>query len=168
MARILIDDTLRRMEAAYRLDPFHAIRKNIESVRPDEWGVRPTTWSKDEFGDRPELSVCDLALHVGGAKYMYADRAFGEAKLEWHDIALPQALDMATVLAWMDEGYRLLKDGIAALEDDAQLAEQRQAPWRTPMTRAQLVALTINHDLYHSGEINRQRALMRGAEGWER
>jgi len=26
----------------------------------------------------------------------------------------------------------------------------------------------INHDLYHSGETNRQRALIRGADGWER
>jgi uncharacterized damage-inducible protein DinB len=168
MKRAAIDVWTARLEAAYRADPFHALRKNIESVRPDEWEVRPASWSVEEFGTQPELSVCDLVFHVGGAKYMYADRAFGEMKLEWTDIALPASRDMQEVLAWLDGGHRLLVEGMAALTDDAQLTEARLAPWRLPLTREQLLGIIINHDLYHSGEINRQRALLRGAEGWAR
>jgi uncharacterized damage-inducible protein DinB len=168
MTRIAIDLWTARLEAAYRLDPFHALRKNIESVRADEWDVRPAQWSVEEFGTQPELSICDLAFHVGGAKYMYADRAFGEMRLEWTDIALPASREMQYVLAWLDEGHRLLVEGMAALSDDAQLGDQRFAPWRLALTREQLLGIVINHDLYHSGEINRQRALLRGADGWER
>ena len=167
MTRIAIDLLARRLDAAYRSDPFHAFRKNVESVRPDEWDVRPARWTVEEFGTQPELSICDLVRHVGGAKYMYADRAFGEARLEWDHIALPSQ-DMEAMLAWLDEGHRQLADGLSALTDDAELAAERPAPWRLPMRREQLIGIVINHDLYHAGEINRQRALLRGAEGWDR
>jgi hypothetical protein len=167
MARTLIDATLRRMEAVYRADPFHALRKNLESVRPEEWDVQPAGWTVAEFGDQPELSICDLAMHVAGAKVMYANRAFGDASLEWHAISVP-AREMAAVLEWLDDGQRALTDGLAALGDDTELQEQRPAPWGVPMTRERLLGIVINHDLYHSGEINRQRALIRGTEGWDR
>ena len=167
MSRIAIDMLVGQMNAAYRDDPFHALRKNLGSVRPDEWDVRPAGWSVEEFGANPELSICHLALHVAGAKFMYADRAFGAASLEWADIKLP-ALDMEAVLAWLDEGHRTFAEGLAALQDDAELSVERPAPWRAPLRRQQLIGIVINHDLYHSGEINRQRALIRGTEGWER
>jgi hypothetical protein len=165
--RTAIDTLLRLLNAAYRDDPFHALRKNILSVRPEEWDVRPAEWSAEEFGDWPELSICDLALHAG-AKYMYADRAFGDATLEWEDIKPPPSRAMDDVVAWLDAAHQLMVDGLTALEDDARLDDERQAPWRTPMRRAQLIAIITNHDLYHSGEINRQRALLRGADGWQR
>ncbi|MDP9237276.1 MAG: DinB family protein [Chloroflexota bacterium] len=168
MARIAIETVLRQMNAAYRDDPFHALRKNVESVRPGEWDVRPSGWTVEEFGTQPELSICDLVLHVAGAKFMYADRAFGDASLEWADIALPPARDMPAVLAWLDEGHQRLEAGLTALTDDEELAAERLAPWRAPMRRAQLISIIINHDLYHSGEINRQRALIRGTQGWDR
>ena len=46
----------------------------------------------------------------------------------------------------------------------------RETPWRTParMRRDHLLTIVMNHDVYHSGEINRQRALIRGAQGWDR
>jgi hypothetical protein len=168
MGRIVIEVFEWRLEAAYRGDPFHAVRRNLASVLPAEWDLRPATWSKEIFGEDPELSICDLAFHIGGPKYMYADRAFGNGSLEWGDIKPPASREMAIVLEWMDAGHQLLADGLKRLTDDDELSAQRQAPWRTPMSRMQLVALVINHDVYHSGEINRQRSLIRGAEGWER
>jgi len=168
MGRAAIEVWESRLRAAFRDDPFHALRRNVESVREEEWAVLPAKWSVEEFGTQPELSICDLVMHVAGAKHMYADRAFGDATFEWGSIVLPASFEMAPVLAWLDEGQRLLVEGLAALSDDAQLSEQRQAPWRTPMRRDQLLGIVINHDLYHAGEINRQRALLRGAEGWDR
>ena len=160
---------LRQMNAAYRDDPFHAFRNNVASVRPEEWDVRPSGWTVEEFGAQPELSIRDLVLHVAAPKYMYADRAFGDATLEWGDIKLP-SLDTESILRWLDDGHRKLVDGLAALEDDAELAVERQTPWRAPTTmrRDQLLTIVINHDVYHSGEINRQRALIRGTQGWDR
>jgi hypothetical protein len=167
MGRAEIEVMRRMLEQAYRTDPWSALRKNLSSVRPEEWDVRPAEWSTDEFGTDPALSICDIALHTG-AKYMYADRAFGEANLEWETIVGPPSRSMDDVLAWLDEAQRLMMDGLASLDDDARLDEERQAPWRTPMKRRSLIAIITNHDLYHSGEINRQRALLRGAAGWAR
>ena len=167
MARTEIEVMRRMLDQAYRTDPWSALRKNISSVRPEEWDIRPAKWSVDEFGTDPELSICDIALHTG-AKYMYADRAFGDASLEWGTIKPPPSRSMEDVLAWLDEAHRLMMDGLASLEDDARLEDQRQAPWRTAMRRGALIALITNHDLYHAGEINRQRAILRGAEGWDR
>jgi hypothetical protein len=163
MSRVGIEFWLRRLEAAYRTDPFHAFRKNLESVRPEEWDVKPAEWSVEEFGNQPELSICDLALHAGGAHFMYANKTFGDGSMEWGDIHAPER-DMASVFAWLDEGHQLLADGLAALTEDAQLAEERH--FYRPVPRELLLGIVINHDLYHSGEINRQRALLRGATGW--
>ena len=168
MPRVLIDHYRAGFAAAYGTDPFHAFRKNLAAASPAEWDVQPSHWSRDEFGDQPELSICDIALHVGGGFVMYTDRAFGEARLEWGDIAMPPSRDMTSVLAWLDEVHAGFAAGIAALTDDAELAEMRDAPWRTPLTRAQLIGLMVNHQLYHSGEVNRQRALLRGSTGWDR
>ena len=165
MARTEIDALRRMLDEAYRTDPFCALRKNLSSVRPEEWDVRPAEYRVDEFGTQPELSICDIALHTG-AKYMYADRAFGDATLEWHTIKPPASRSIEDVLTWLDEAHHLMMDGLASLDDDARLADQRQAPWRTPMKRRSLIALITNHDLYHAGEVNRQRALIRGATGW--
>jgi hypothetical protein len=167
MGRTAIEVVKRMADQAYRSDPFGALRRNLESVTLDEWDIRPSTWSVDEFGTQPELSICDIALHTG-AKYMYIDRAFGDASLEWETITPPASRSKEDVLAWLDEAHRLMMEGLDSLEDDAQLEDERQAPWRTPMLRRALIAMITNHDLYHAGEINRQRALLRGASGWDR
>lgn len=168
MARIALDVFARRMEAAYRGDPFHALRRNLESVTPEEWSVRPASPSVEVFGTQPELSIADIVLHVGGGKVMYAARLTGDEGLDWPDIRLPESREMAPMLAWLDEGHRALKAALAGLEDDTELGVERLAPWRRPLRTEHLLSTVINHDLYHAGEVNRQRALIRGAEGWER
>jgi hypothetical protein len=168
ISRIAIETTLRQMDAAYRGDPFSALRRNVESVTPEEWRITPETWSAEEFGTQPELSICDIVVHVGAAKYMYANRAFGDETMQWGDVLLPPSFEMPAVLDWLEGGYRQLRDGLAALRGDEELQAKRFAPWGLQLKRAQLVSIMISHDLYHAGEINRQRALVRGARGWKR
>jgi ribosomal protein S18 acetylase RimI-like enzyme len=168
MTRLTIEVIARRLEAAYRGDPFHALRTNLESVTAEEWEVRPAGWSPEVFGTDPELSIGDLVLHTGGAKYMYAARLSGNTSLDWADIAGPPSRDKMAMMAWLDEGHRALEEALQALADDSELAVERLAPWRRPMRTEHLIGIVINHDLYHAGEINRQRALLRGAEGWDR
>lgn len=167
MPRTRIDTLLHMMDVAYRADPFSALRRNIESVTPDEWNIVPAEWSAAEFGEHdPELSICQLVLHVAGAKHMYANRAFGDGTYAWGSIPLPSAFAMPDVLVWLEDGHQRLSSGLASLEDDADLAAERTAPWGVPMRRELFVTIMISHDLYHAGEINRQRALIRGAKGW--
>src|SRR4051812_38879201 len=94
LSRTAIETLLRMMDVAYRGDPFSALRRNLKGITPEEWDIKPASWSTDEFGDMPELSICDLVLHVGGAKYMYADRAFADASLEWASVPRPSASDI--------------------------------------------------------------------------
>jgi hypothetical protein len=110
--------TARQLEAAYRADPFHALRQNLESVQSDEWSVRPAEWRADVFGQNPVLSICDQVAHVAGARFMYADRAFGEARLEWGAIE-PPSRDRESMLAWLDEWHAVFAAGLVALADDA-------------------------------------------------
>jgi uncharacterized damage-inducible protein DinB len=168
MTRIAIAVWEQRLEAAYRADPFHAFRKNIESVLPEEWDLDPSKASVQKDGGLgpDELSICDQALHAGGAKFMYANRIFGKADIDWPDIQPPASRDMPAVLAWLDEGHRALAEGLASLQDDTVLLGERPAPWRLPVRIEALLGIVINHDLYHSGEINRQRALIRYS-GWQ-
>jgi hypothetical protein len=113
MSRVLINHFSAAFEAAYRTDPFHAFRKNLDSATPEEWDVRPSDWSRDEFGDHPELTICDLAFHVGGGLVMYANRAFGDATMGWGDIATAQSREKAMVLAWLDEVQAAFAAGLA-------------------------------------------------------
>jgi uncharacterized damage-inducible protein DinB len=168
MSRIALEVFARRLEAAYRGDPFHALRQNLESVRPEEWDVRPANHSEEVFGTQPELSISDIVLHVGGGKYMYTARVSGDEALDWADIRLAPSRERAAMLDWLDEGHRTLEAALAALDDDAELEVERLAPWRRPLRTEHLLSIVISHDLYHSGEINRQRALIRGADGWGR
>jgi hypothetical protein len=167
MPRTAIELLHRSFRAAYRGDPFHAFRQNLESVSAAEWDVRPQTWSAEVFGTLPELSIRDLAWHVGGAAIMYTNRAFGTGRLEWADIPVPTGQDIATTLGWLDDAHAGFAAGIEALGDDADLAVLCDMPGRAGIRRDQMIGLQINHFVYHAGEVNRQRALIRGATGWD-
>lgn len=75
---------------------------------------------------------------------------------------------MPSILDWLHENHRALVDGLAGLPDDAELGVERQFPYRGALPIGRLLSVVISHDLYHSGEVNRQRALIRGSDGWER
>lgn len=167
MARAAIEVWANRLEAAYRADPWHAFRRNVDSARPEEWGVQPEKWTAGEFAS-DNLSIIHLTVHVGGSKIMHTNKAFGDGKMQWHTVPMPASWDMPTVLAWIDEGHQVLADGLAALTDDEQLAEMRETAWGAPMRRDVILGVIINHDIYHAGEINRQRGLIRNCEGWTR
>jgi len=166
MPRAALETMSAALEAAYRGDRFHALLRNLEDVRDDEWERRPANHSTEVFGTKPELSIADLVAHVGGAKLMWTNHSFGDTTLTWPDAA-PPARDRASMLAWLEDAHAGFAAAVAALEDDAELRAERMAHWGRPLPTSQIISIVINHDLYHSGEINRQRTLIRGADGWE-
>jgi hypothetical protein len=173
MTRTEIEVLLRQLKGAYSSDRFHAFRQNVESVRPEEWNIlpkEPSVGPQSEFGmpGEADLSICQLVLHVAGGLRMWGNRAFGDGTMQWHEVGRPTAEDMSTVLAWLAEGQERFSAELAALPGDAALAVERTAPFATMMQVRAMVALVINHGLYHSGEVNRQRALIRDSSGWER
>jgi len=164
VGRVAIDLLSNALEGAYRADRWHALLRNLEPVTREEWDVRPARYKVEVFGKEPELSIGDLVAHVGTAKRMYANRAFGDGAAAWDQLA-PTSRDRGTMLAWLEEGHAALRNGLAGLRDDTDLLVERIAHWGEPIPVQRFVSIMINHDLYHSGEINRQISLLRGATG---
>jgi hypothetical protein len=166
MGRTAIDTLARMLEAAYRGDPFHALRRNLDSVLPEEWEARPPDAPTPTVEPATDVfAISEIVLHVAGAKFMYANHAFGDAALEWSGINLPATRDRDGLLTWLDEGHSAFAAGLAAADNDAVLEEKRPWPGGFQLPVSFMIATIINHDLYHSGEINRQRALLRHS-GW--
>ena len=67
-----------------------------------------------------------------------------------------------SVLQWLAEGQRRLREHVAGLEDDAELTQLRWSNWGKQYETRWLVKTMIEHDLYHAGEINHIRALCQG------
>ena len=166
MSRAALDLLTRALESAFRADHWHSLLANLSDVRPQEWDARPAEPRVSVFGPSPELSIADIVNHVGSAKHMYADRAFGGASAEWGDFRPPSG-DKEAAIAWLEEAHHAFADAVKTLDDDSELAVERRAPWSPAVPTERLISIIINHDLYHAGEINRQRALIRGADGWE-
>jgi hypothetical protein len=170
MAKIAIDVFTRALIAAYEADPAHSLRGNLRSVTAEEWRVRPanpSTGDNSIFGNDPVLSVCDLVKHVAFAKFRYGHLAFGDLSVDWEP-EVPRSDHMDTILSWLEDGHRMFLEGVAGLAGDSDLAVERTFPSGRTASVERLIFVVINHDLYHSGEINRQVSLIRGADGWER
>jgi uncharacterized damage-inducible protein DinB len=154
--RTAIETLAALLDEACRGDPEHSLLANLASVHDEEWTSLPAG---------AQRSIADVAEHVGWAKHMYADYAFGAASLDGRTLA-PPADDRSAMLAWIEDGHRTLVAGVRALEDDAELDRDRLANWGEMLPTRRLIWIMIAHDTYHAGEINRQRALLRGDDRW--
>lgn len=167
MPRIALDILTRALEAAYRGDDWHSLRSNLRAVRPEHWHVKPAHPAVEVFGsaDEADLSIADRGAHVGWAKFMYGSHAFRGGTLDLASVA-PSSREMAPMLAWLDEAHRYFQDAVATIEDDAELTVARPTPWVGPLPTERIISIVINYDLYHSCQINQQRSLIQGADGW--
>ena len=99
---------------------------------------------------------------------MYENHAFGDATLDWADPVVAgdaAAADVAAAVAWLREGHARLRRSIADLTD-ADLGRPRMTNWGEPKETRLIVAIMIQHDLYHAGEINHVRTLYEGEDRW--
>jgi hypothetical protein len=114
-------------------------------------------------------SIESIVLHVGACKVMYADYAFGPGTLFWDQPAVrPWAegdAPMRETIAWLERVHRELVEHIAAL-DDAELARPRLTNWGEQRETRWIISMLLQHDLYHSGEINHIRSLFSGDDRW--
>jgi hypothetical protein len=153
------------IEAAYRAPrgpdgDSHSLLGNLETVPPDLWGALP---------DGGARSIAAIVLHVGSCKYMYDDYAFRSATLRW-DAPPAWPANAATMppqemLAWMDEGHRLLAGSIACLDERA-IDELRLTNWGERWPTRRIIRVMIEHDLYHAGEVNHLRSILQRSDRW--
>jgi uncharacterized damage-inducible protein DinB len=174
MGRAGIEQTLYLMHHAFEGDgqQEHALLTNLSSVTADDWLWAPPGAVR---------SIRQIVSHVAACKQMYRNHAFEDGGLSWGDTArdlehsMTDLQDRATleneparerILDWLVEGHQRLVAAVETLRDDAELLALRRASWGAVYETRWLIGVTIQHDLYHAGEINHVRALKQGNDAW--
>jgi uncharacterized damage-inducible protein DinB len=148
------------LDHAFAGDNWHSLLSNLRSTTPDDWDWLPTN------GQR---SIRSIIQHVGGCKYMYENHAFGDGSLQWdHPLVTGEqdVADLTSAVAWLTRGHARLRDSIAELTD-ADLDQPRMTNWGEPKATRWIIAIMIEHDIYHAGEINHLRSIHDGDDSWE-
>jgi len=147
-----VSQLLYLFDEAFEGTQWHSLLGNLQAVKPEDWLWVPPG------GQR---SIRDIVQHVGGAKLMYDNKAFGDATLTWDDPiveANDAVLTMSSAIEWLREGQARLRHNITLLDDTELLRPRMTHMDRLKETRW-IIAVMIQHDLYHAGEINHIRAL---------
>ena len=151
MSRAGIEQLLYAMDEAFKDNPFHSFLNNLKNVQDDDWEWLPPDGKR---------SILHIVQHVGYAKRIYENHAFGDRSMNWNNPTdIPQESNPSVMIEWLKEGHEQLRASVAALQDDEELRKKRMAPWGTEANTRWIVNNKIQHDLYHAGEINYIRAL---------
>jgi len=138
---------------------WHSLVNNINAVDPRDWSRIP------EGGDR---SIKDIVEHVGVCKIMYDNHAFGDGHLSWDDKLVDGDGPLSTIpsaIEWLRGCHSKLTQSVAALSDD-DLSRPRKTHAGTFKDTRWIINVMIQHDLYHSGEINLIRSLCGRETEW--
>jgi DinB superfamily len=165
MGRSGIEQLLYMMDRTITADTsfgtWHSFLINLGDVGDEDWLWVP------EGGER---SIFEIVQHAGEVVYAYDSCAFGDGSMHWNKPGSIPTIDESTprneVVRWLREGHQRYRDHVAALKDDAQLAEMRPGLWNDEHETRWLVTQIIQHDLYHAGEINHIRALRHRNDNW--
>jgi DinB superfamily len=167
MARAAVETLLYLLDEAYDSGP-ESLLANVRSLTADDWSYAPEGASRTPY---------EILWHVAACKWMYDHHAFGEAVWTWPGIeAHPPAggpplsaessnANVASLLSWTHRGQQQLRAHVASL-DDAELLAPRRANWGRKYETRWLIKVMIEHDAYHSGEINHLRSLHHGDDRW--
>jgi hypothetical protein len=139
MTRQGVDRLVSFLDDAFEGQEWHALLPNLRSAPAKAWEWVP---------------------HVGGCKRMYENHAFGDATLTWdHPLVVGEEAisDLTSAVAWLRDAHDRLRRSVATL-CDADLDRPRMTNWGERKETRWIVTVMIQHDLYHSGEINHLRA----------
>lgn len=161
-ARTALETLIALSEDAYQGDADHSLLANLRGLRADDWTALPPGGGR---------AIADILEHVGWAKWMYTDYAFGGADLRGDQPPMVPAGGARSrppgeLLAWLAEGHERWLAAVRALPDDAELERERLTNWGERLTTRVLLRILIAHDLYHAGEINHLRGLLAGSDRW--
>ncbi|HEY8765730.1 MAG TPA: DinB family protein [Dehalococcoidia bacterium] len=162
MGRTGVEQLLYLMDQAFEPEPrlrAHSLLSNLVDVHDEDWLLNPLGGGRN---------VASIAEHVGECKFMYANQAFDDARMNWHDFDpryVPELPAKAAMIDWLREGHAYLRGYVENLDDGELTVKRKWHPGPMMETRW-LVSTMIEHDLYHAGEINHIRALVQGNDAW--
>jgi hypothetical protein len=178
VSRAAVDQLVYLLDEAFEgiESPWHSVLGNLASVTEEDWLWVPPGGAR---------TIRRITGHVGGAAYLYYDRAFGNGTIfgdpitTWNVPAgnlgvgtaelddsphLDPEPPMAAVVAWVTERGRAFRDALAALDDEG-LVEERVNHLGQSKPVRWFAAVMIQHYAYHAGEINHIRALHQQNDG---
>ena len=160
--RVAIDTLIRLSHDAFEGDPDQGLLANLRDLRGGDWTALPPGGGR---------SIADVLEHVGWAKWMYEDYAFGPGTMIGDLPPLIPAQGATSrphdeLLEWLREGHRRWVASVRSLADDAELDRERLTNWGGRLPTRDLVRILIGHDFYHAGEINHARALLQETDRW--
>jgi hypothetical protein len=161
VSRILLDHVLWDMG-----QPFDMLFANLKDLRDDDWVWVPPGGAR---------SIRAIVGHVASCKIMYDNHAFGDASMTWMDPRFGEAQSPAAgsefsaekLVDWLRESQLTVVKSIDALDDDAELMNERRVNWGGVRRTRWIITRLIHHDGFHAGEINHLRALHQRNDRWE-
>ena len=161
-SRTALDTLVWLTHDAFEGDPNHSLLTNLHNLSDKDWTALPPGAGR---------SIADILEHVGWAKWMYEDYAFGPGTMRGDQPPLVPADNAksrppAELLEWLKEGHQRWLASVRALSDDSELERDRLANWGDKWPTRVLIRILIAHDIYHAGEINHIRVLLQGTDNW--
>jgi hypothetical protein len=157
VTRAALDQFLYFLDEAFAGDDWHSLASNLKDVALEDWLWVPPG------GARP---IGEMVSHVAACKNMYGNHAFGDASLRWDaPLADQKMLKHASpcavqeLMRFLNDAHAKLRAPVDGLGDDAELLRQRKTNWGDLAETRWIIKATIEHDLYHAGEINRALGL---------
>jgi uncharacterized damage-inducible protein DinB len=161
-SRVAIETLAGLSEYAFEGDSDESLMANLHDMREGDWTALPPG---------AERTIADVLQHVGWAKWMYEDYAFGPGTMRGDEPPLIPAHGATSrphgeLLEWLREGQRRWLASVRALPDDTELDHARLTSWGDYLWTRNIIRIMIGHDFYHAGEINHARALLQGTDRW--
>jgi uncharacterized damage-inducible protein DinB len=162
MTRTALDTLVWLIHDAFEGDPDQSLLANLRDVTDEEWiALLPGAGR----------SIADILEHVGWAKWMYEDYAFGSGAMRGDQPPLvpkgnAKSRPREELMAWLKEGHHRWLASVRALSDDSELEKERLTNWGDKLPTRVLIRIMIAHDIYHAGEINHIRVLLQGTDRW--
>ena len=161
-SHIAIDTLASLTVDAFEGDPDQSLLAAVRALRDEDWTALPPGAGR---------SAAAILEHVGWAKWMYADYAFGAASLRGDQPPLVPPAGAPSrprdeLMPWLTAGHRRWLAAVRALADDAELDRERLTNWGERAPTRVLIRILIGHDFYHAGEINHLRAILQGTDRW--
>ena len=160
MSRAKIEEYIHLLNSAFQ-GTEQSVLRNLDSVQEKDWTALP---------DGARRSIKDIVAHIGMFKFMYPGSAFRNREFDYGDDPVsPPSSRLATkdaAIEWLNQAHAYLIEAVTELQDDGELDVPRKAHWGGLVPTRNLLTIVLEHDTYHSGEINRTRAFLQDDDDW--
>ena len=156
MSRAVLDFLAWQLDQSFEGKPEHSLMANLSSVTND---------TLDQLPPGGGRTLRDLIVHCASVKRMHVDHAFGEGELTWWTTwngegALEDA-NLERLTSWLRDAHAEAQEAVAKLGSDEELFAQRNTHWGEGCETRLLIDAILIHDIYHAGEINHLRGLLK-------